>query len=98
MTTLVLFSVAGFVAASRTVSGTVYGFEVAGANDRAVGTVRAATTQIGYLLGSVVGGVALAGAGSTRWRSSTAACSWQPWRCTRASGASAASMQAAAGA
>jgi predicted MFS family arabinose efflux permease len=60
VTTLVLFSVAGFLAASRTVSGTVYGFEVAGTNDRAVGAIRAATTQIGYLVGSLVGGVALA--------------------------------------
>jgi DHA1 family inner membrane transport protein len=60
VTTLVLFSVAGFLAASRTVSGTVYGFEVAGTNDRAVGAIRAATTQVGYLIGSLVGGMALA--------------------------------------
>lgn len=59
-TTLVLFSVAGFLAASRTVSGTVYGFVVARDEEASVGAVRAATTQIGYLLGSLVGGGALA--------------------------------------
>jgi predicted MFS family arabinose efflux permease len=59
-TTLVLFSLAGFVAAARTVAGTVYGFDVSREHESAVGAVRAATTQIGYLVGSLVGGVALA--------------------------------------
>jgi DHA1 family inner membrane transport protein len=60
VTTLVLFSVAGFVAAARTVSGTVYGFDVSRGQESSVGVIRAATTQIGYLLGSLAGGVALA--------------------------------------
>jgi DHA1 family inner membrane transport protein len=60
VTTLVLFSAAAFMAAARTVFGTVYGFQVAGEADRAVGAVRAVTTQLGYLVGSLVGGVALA--------------------------------------
>jgi DHA1 family inner membrane transport protein len=58
--TLVLFSVSAFVVATRTVAGTVYGFSVAGSLGREVGTIRAATNQIGYLVGSMVGGVALA--------------------------------------
>ena len=62
-TTLVLFSVAGFVAAARTVSGTVYGFAVAEGSSREVGSIRAATTQIGYLVGSLAGGIALATGG-----------------------------------
>lgn len=60
VTTLLLFSLAAFVAAARTVSGTVYGFDASRGHEAAVGAVRAATTQIGYLLGSVVGGTALA--------------------------------------
>lgn len=58
--TLALFGLAGFVAAARTVSGTVYGFAVAGDLRREVGAMRAATMQIGYLVGSTVGGIALA--------------------------------------
>jgi DHA1 family inner membrane transport protein len=61
--TLVLFSVAAFVAATRTVAGTVYGFSIAGDLGREVGAIRAATTQIGYLVGSIVGGIALAAGG-----------------------------------
>jgi MFS transporter, DHA1 family, inner membrane transport protein len=57
---LVLFSVAAFVVATRTVAGTVYGFSVAGDLGREVGTIRAATNQIGYLVGSAAGGMALA--------------------------------------
>jgi predicted MFS family arabinose efflux permease len=58
--TVALFSVAAFFAAARTVSGTVHGFSVAGDLGREVGSIRAATTQLGYLIGSLVGGVALA--------------------------------------
>jgi DHA1 family inner membrane transport protein len=58
--TLVLFAVTAVLAASRTVAGTVYGFRVAGDRAREVGAVRAVTTQIGYLVGSLVGGAALA--------------------------------------
>ena len=61
--TLVLFFVAAFVAARRTVAGTVYGFSIAGDLSREVGAIRAATTQIGYLIGSLVGGLALATGG-----------------------------------
>lgn len=59
-TTLVFFSVAAFFAAARTVSGTVYGFSIAGDLGREVGAIRAATSQLGYLIGSLVGGIALA--------------------------------------
>jgi predicted MFS family arabinose efflux permease len=58
--TLVLFSVAAFVVATRTVAATVYGFSVAGGHGREVGTIRAATSDLAYLVGSVVGGAALA--------------------------------------
>jgi DHA1 family inner membrane transport protein len=61
--TLALFAAASFVAASRTVAGTVYGFQVAGDRGREVGAIRAVTTQAGYLVGSVVGGIALAAGG-----------------------------------
>jgi predicted MFS family arabinose efflux permease/ribosomal protein S18 acetylase RimI-like enzyme len=58
--TLVLFSASGALVATRTVSGTVYGFGVAGDLGREVGTVRAVTTQLGYLLGALIGGAAVA--------------------------------------
>jgi predicted MFS family arabinose efflux permease len=48
------------VTATRTVAGTVYGFSIAGDLGREVGAMRAATSQIGYLIGSLLGGVALA--------------------------------------
>ena len=57
--TLLLFAAAAFVAATRTVAGTVYGFQVSGALGREVGSIRAATTQVGYLVGSLLGGLAL---------------------------------------
>jgi predicted MFS family arabinose efflux permease len=58
--TLVLFAVSGAMVAMRTVTGTVYGFSVAGDMGREVGAARAVTTQLGYLIGSLVGGAALA--------------------------------------
>jgi predicted MFS family arabinose efflux permease len=58
--TLLLFAAAAFVAATRTVAGTVYGFQVSGDLGREVGSMRAATTQVGYLVGSLLGGLALA--------------------------------------
>ena len=58
--TLLLFATAAFVAAGRTVAGTVYGFQVSGDLGREVGSIRAATTQLGYLVGSLLGGLALA--------------------------------------
>ena len=57
--TLLLFAAAAFVAATRTVAGTVYGFQVSGTLGREVGSIRAATTQVGYLVGSLLGGLAL---------------------------------------
>ena len=58
--TLVFFSLSAVMAATRTVSGTVYGFTVAGELGREVGVVRAVTTQLGYLIGSLAGGAAFA--------------------------------------
>ena len=58
--TLVLFAISGAVVAGRTVAGTVYGFEVAGDLGRHVGATRAVTTQLGYLIGSLAGGAAIA--------------------------------------
>ncbi len=60
------FAVSAFVAAARTVSGTVFGFAIAGDLEREVGPMRAATTQIGYLVGSLTGGIAL-GLGGYSW-------------------------------
>jgi predicted MFS family arabinose efflux permease len=58
--TVVLFAVTAAVTAARMVAATVYGFTVAGELGSAVGTARAVTTQIGYLLGSLLGGAAIA--------------------------------------
>jgi predicted MFS family arabinose efflux permease/ribosomal protein S18 acetylase RimI-like enzyme len=58
--TLVLFALSGAMVATRTVSGTVYGFSVAGDLGREVAAARAVTTQLGYLIGSLAGGAALA--------------------------------------
>lgn len=58
--TLLLFAAAAFVAATRTVAGTVYGFQLSGDLARDVGSIRAVANQLGYLVGSVLGGLALA--------------------------------------
>lgn len=58
--TLLLFAAAAFVAATRGVAGTVYGFQVSGDLGREVGSIRAVANQLGYLIGSVLGGFALA--------------------------------------
>lgn len=58
-----LFSAAGAVVAARTVVGTAYGFGLAGERKLEVGAARAVTTHAGYLVGSLVGGAALALAG-----------------------------------
>jgi len=58
--TAFLFAVAAFIAAIRTVAGTIYGFAIAGDLSREVGSIRAATSQIGYLVGALAGGAALA--------------------------------------
>ena len=47
--TLVFFATASAITAARMVAGTVYGFSVAGGRGGEVGTIRAASTQIGYL-------------------------------------------------
>jgi DHA1 family inner membrane transport protein len=57
--TLVFFCVASVVTAARTVAATVYGFSVAGDLRHEIGAIRAATTQLGYLIGSLVGGIAI---------------------------------------
>jgi len=48
------------VVAARTVIGTTYGFELAGERKLEVGAARAAVTHLGYLGGSLLGGVAFA--------------------------------------
>jgi predicted MFS family arabinose efflux permease len=58
--TLSLFAAAGVVVAARTVIGTTYGFELAGERKLEVGAARAAITHLGYLVGSLLGGVAFA--------------------------------------
>ena len=58
--TLALFALSSVFTATRTVAATVYGFTVAGDLTREVGVVRAVSTQLGYLLGSLVGGAAIA--------------------------------------
>src|SRR5689334_8788251 len=58
--TLVLFALTATLTAIRMVSGTVYGFTVAGELGSAVGTIRGVTTQFGYLFGSLAGGMAIA--------------------------------------
>jgi len=58
--TLVLFALSGAMVATRTVAATVYGFALTGGLVREVGAARAVTTQLGYLIGSAVGGAAIA--------------------------------------
>lgn len=58
--TLVVFAISGAMVATRTVTATVYGFSVAGDLGRGVAAARAVTTQLGYLIGSLAGGAAIA--------------------------------------
>lgn len=58
--TLVLFALSGAMVATRTVTATVYGFALTGGLVREVGAARAVTTQLGYLIGSALGGAAIA--------------------------------------
>ena len=60
---MIFFSLAAIVTATRTVASTVFGFSVAGGLGREVGAARATTTQLGYLIGSLVGGIAIATGG-----------------------------------
>ncbi|HEX6662125.1 MAG TPA: MFS transporter [Gaiellaceae bacterium] len=58
--TLVLFSVTAVVVGARTVVGTAHGFALAGERRLEVGAARSAIQHAGYLVGSFVGGAALA--------------------------------------
>ena len=60
LVTLALFGLAAAIVAARTVTGTTYGFALGGERKLEVGAARAVLTQIGYLAGSLLGGVALA--------------------------------------
>jgi predicted MFS family arabinose efflux permease len=57
--TVALLGASAAVTAARFVAATVHGFALAPDLAREVGATRAATTQVGYLLGSLVGGIAL---------------------------------------
>jgi DHA1 family inner membrane transport protein len=63
VTTVLFFCVAAYAAAARTLWGTSYGFVVAGERKLEAGAVRAVANQLGYLIGSALGGVALATGG-----------------------------------
>ena len=58
--TVAVFGLAAAIVAARTVTGTTYGFSIAGERKLEVGAARAALTQVGYLVGSLLGGAALA--------------------------------------
>jgi MFS transporter, DHA1 family, inner membrane transport protein len=58
--TVALFGLAAAIVAARTVTGTTYGFVLAGERKLEVGAARAALTHVGYLAGSLLGGAALA--------------------------------------
>jgi MFS transporter, DHA1 family, inner membrane transport protein len=60
LVTLALFGVAAAIVAARTLTGTTYGFAIAGERKLEVGAARAALTHVGYLAGSLLGGAALA--------------------------------------
>jgi MFS transporter, DHA1 family, inner membrane transport protein len=62
-TTVALFFAAAYAAAARSLWGATYGFVVARERKLEAGALRAVATQLGYLLGSVLGGVALATGG-----------------------------------
>jgi MFS transporter, DHA1 family, inner membrane transport protein len=59
LVTLALFGLAAAIVAARTVTGTTYGFVIGGERKLEVGAARAALTHVGYLVGSLLGGVAL---------------------------------------
>ncbi|HEX6699601.1 MAG TPA: MFS transporter [Gaiellaceae bacterium] len=63
LVTIVLFGSAAAIVAARTVTGTTYGFVLAGERKLEVGAARAALTHVGYLAGSLLGGLALATGG-----------------------------------
>jgi predicted MFS family arabinose efflux permease len=59
----VAFAVLSFLGGARTLVGSAYGLKIAPDARMAVTRVRAATLQFGYLVGTAVGGLALAAAG-----------------------------------
>ena len=59
----VLFAAAAFAAGARTLVASAYGLSVAPACRASLTSLRAATMQFGYFLGSVAGGLALAAGG-----------------------------------
>jgi MFS transporter, DHA1 family, inner membrane transport protein len=63
LVTVALFGLAAAIVAARTVTGTTYGFVLAGERKLEVGAARAALTHVGYLAGSLLGGAALATGG-----------------------------------
>ena len=63
--TVTVFGLAAAIVAARTVIGTTYGFVIGGERTLEVGAARAALTQVGYLVGSLLGGAALAIGGRT---------------------------------
>jgi predicted MFS family arabinose efflux permease len=56
----VLFASAAFVAGARTLVASAFGLNVAPACRASLTSLRAATMQLGYFLGSIAGGIALA--------------------------------------
>jgi len=58
-----LFAAIAFVGGARTLVGSAFGLRIAPTSRVAVTRVRAATLQLGYLVGTAVGGVALAAGG-----------------------------------
>ena len=58
--TLALLGLAAAIVAARTVTGTTYGFTIGGERKLEVGAARAVLTHVGYLVGSLLGGAALA--------------------------------------
>jgi predicted MFS family arabinose efflux permease len=63
--TVALFCAAAYAAAARTLWATAYGFVVAREQELEAGAVRAVAQQLGYVLGSLLGGLALATGGYT---------------------------------
>jgi predicted MFS family arabinose efflux permease len=60
---VLILAVLGVIGGARTLAGSAFGLDAAPEHRLAVTGIRAAATQFGYLVGSIVGGLALAGAG-----------------------------------
>lgn len=59
----VIFAALGFLAGGRTLAGSAFGLDAVPEQKLSITALRAAATQFGYLIGSAVGGVALAASG-----------------------------------